>query len=334
MRHVILSFTASVMVALGSVAVPTLTTTPAFANSNCGGLNQRVCKKWEQLRGCDKGLHRTSPIGGKCTRDNKFIPDAIENVRMYEPSRTNCGGLNQRVCKKTEQLRGCDPGFHRTLPVGGICTTNNKFIPDFVEQDDLKQKAKEIADAMMAHQRVMKDIASCVSGGQKFREAIETKDIQNATDLVFACVTPEQIRILMQPPLLNGAAAAGFRSISVGVGASSMFGAGLGGEAGVVLSLEGLAAPRFYTSGGMKFGFGAGVSGDVIAGISVDGITPSKSDGIAIGAGGKAIGGAGVGVFFSNLNGNHRPFSSFSVSAGAGAGFEIGTVNPTWSRIW
>ncbi len=69
---------------LGAASIATLsTTTDAAASSKCGGLNQRVCKKWEQLRGCDKGLHRTSPIGGICTRDNKLIPDAIENI--FEP---------------------------------------------------------------------------------------------------------------------------------------------------------------------------------------------------------------------------------------------------------
>ncbi len=71
---------------LGSaVAFNVAATTEAAANSKCGGLNQRVCKKWEQLRGCDKGLHRTSPIGGICTRDNKLIPDVIENIFKPQP---------------------------------------------------------------------------------------------------------------------------------------------------------------------------------------------------------------------------------------------------------
>ena len=59
----------------------------AIANNNCGGLNQRVCKKWEQIRGCDPGLHRTSPIGGICTRDNKLIPNPIERVFRPPPQR-------------------------------------------------------------------------------------------------------------------------------------------------------------------------------------------------------------------------------------------------------
>ncbi|MEM7100593.1 MAG: ricin-type beta-trefoil lectin domain protein [Pseudomonadota bacterium] len=52
---------------------------------------------------------------------------------MYEPSETDCGGLNQRVCKKSEQLRGCDPDLHRSKPIGGICTEDNKLIPNFIE---------------------------------------------------------------------------------------------------------------------------------------------------------------------------------------------------------
>ena len=114
---------------------------PAFvqtanANGSCGGDGQRVCKKWEQLRGCDRGYHRTKPIGGICTRDNKLIPNKLEEKLLdsYEPSQTTCGGLNQRVCKKNEQLMGCDPGFHRTQPIGGNCTADNKLVPDAVER--------------------------------------------------------------------------------------------------------------------------------------------------------------------------------------------------------
>ena len=101
------------------------------SKTHCGGNNQKVCKKTEQLRGCDPGFHRTSPVGGKCTRENKLKPiiDKVKPKKAYEPSATHCGGNNQKVCKKTEQLRGCDPGYHRTSPVGGICTTENKLDP-------------------------------------------------------------------------------------------------------------------------------------------------------------------------------------------------------------
>ena len=57
----------------------------AAANADCGGLNQRACKKWEQLRGCDPGFHRTKPFGGICTRNNEFIPDAIERMLAPRP---------------------------------------------------------------------------------------------------------------------------------------------------------------------------------------------------------------------------------------------------------
>ena len=337
-RSAILSFATTVAIALGSAAIPSVYPTEAMANNNCGGLNQRVCKKWEQLRGCDRGLHRTKPIGGICTRDNKLIPNPIERkiVKAYEPARRNCGALNQRVCKKSEQLRGCDPGFHRTKLVGGICTRDNKFVPNVLETGNLKDQARQIADAMLPHQRVLREIGSCVArtGGSAFKQAVDRKDMKRAAAVIFACVSPEQLRILATPPAVTAANAVGFNSISVGFGASSMFGAGLGGEAGVVLALDASVPPRFYTSGGMKFGYGAGVSGDIIASISTDRVVPGKSDGIGIGASGKAIGGAGVGVFFSNIKSSHRPFNGFSVSGGVGISFEIGTVNPTWSRIY
>jgi len=72
----------------GLVAIAAITlgsTTDVLANDECGGLNQRVCMKWEQLRGCDPGLHRTSPVGGKCTYDNKLIPDPIEDIISPAP---------------------------------------------------------------------------------------------------------------------------------------------------------------------------------------------------------------------------------------------------------
>lgn len=68
-----------------AVALTLITASHSVANSSCGGLNQRVCKKWEQLRGCDPGLHRTSPIGGICTYDNKFIPNPIEKIISPAP---------------------------------------------------------------------------------------------------------------------------------------------------------------------------------------------------------------------------------------------------------
>lgn len=256
-------------------------------------------------------------------------------LQMFEPSRTNCGAANQRVCKKHEQLRGCDPGFHRTQPVGGICTRDNKFVPDGLENGGLKEKAQRLADMTGAVQQVLKEVASCITPQRSaFKDALDRRDRNAASQFAFKCVSPQALSTLRSATKTEDGTIV-FRSLSIAVGASSMYGAGLAGETGIVLALDASETPRIYTAGGMKFGVGAGVSADVIAGVSTDAVAAGKSNGFGVGAGGKYLGGAGVGVFFDNVNpfGKH-PFNGVSVSGGGGISFEIGVVSPTWSQVY
>ncbi len=385
-----------------------VTTTEAAANSKCGGLNQRVCKKWEQLRGCDKGLHRTSPIGGTCTRDNKLIPDFIENKpikipkppKFYEARLTHCGGNQQRVCKKHEQLRGCDPGFHRTSPVGGKCTRDNKLVPDVIEGKPIRfpkvpkfyeaslthcgglnqrvckkheqlrgcdpglhrtspvggtctpvnhlkigsklvHAANNINEGTAAQQRVLKSIATCIgSNRRQFKDAVKNRNMDAAKSFAFNCVTPQMAQTLQAAPTYGVRVASGqrakfFHTLTIGVGGGAMYGVGGNGEGGIVLSLDGVTWPKFYSAGGVNVGVGAAAGADVIIGVSRDRLAAGRSQNLSVNASGKYVAGGGISVTFDYANPfQENPFNGISVSGGAGVGFEAGTVNPTWSRVY
>ncbi len=400
--------TANTLVAVAAaLTITLLTSTEAEANSKCGGLNQRVCKKWQQLRGCDKGLHRTSPIGGTCTRDNKLIPDFIEDKpirfpkppKAYVASLTHCGGLNQRVCKKTEQLRGCDPGLHRTSPVGGVCTRDNKLIPDVIENkpirmprvpkfyepsmtqcgglnqrvckkweqlrgcdpdlhrtspvggvctpvnklaigSNLVNAAEAINNGTAAQQRALKSIATCIGGRRsQFKDAVKNRNMNSAKSIAFNCVSPQTAQALRAAPTSGvrstGGGADFFHTLTIGVGGGAMYGVGGNGEGGVVLSLDGLTWPKFYSAGGVNVGVGAAAGADVIIGVSRDRLAAGRSQNLSVNASGKYVAGGGISVTFDYANPfKENPFNGISVSGGAGVGFEAGTVNPTWSRVY
>lgn len=354
----LLSLATYALVALGSATVPVITPTEAMANNQCGGLNQRVCKKWEQLRGCDPGFHRTSPIGGTCTRDNKLIPDKIEEklTQFYEPSKTNCGGNNQRVCKKSEQLRGCDPGFHRTSPIGGICTRDNKFIPDKIEaKGDFKREVKalagEVASMTLAHQDMLKTIVQCMRAGdrnRRFKRAVEAPDIEAAVGIAFECVTPQKAGMLRTTPMLQGASTrlqtmssgGGMNTLTIGVGGGGgigiLFGGiGKSGNAGVAFDLTGNAAPRFYSSSAKAAGIGLALNAgaDLIVGISNDAVQAGASQGTSVSATLKALFGGGLSVDFDGRTSDDLAFSGIAVSGGVGVGGELGMMTYTSTRI-
>ena len=333
----LLSLAAYAFVALGSASLPSLTATEAMANSKCGGLNQRVCKKWEQLKGCDKGFKRTKLVGGTCVKKTK--KPRLRIIRIHEPGATHCGGDGQRVCKKTEQLRGCDPGLHRTKPIGGRCST--RFGYEFSKPKlPVVDRAKRIDDGLGAQQQALKGIADCiVANRDAFRRAVQHRDQAAANQLAFACAPAHVIGSLRAAPTAGVSVSSHeqsrfFNTLTIGVGAGAMYGIGGAGETGLVLDLNGQTLPRFYSAGGVKLGVGASAGADVIVGISRDTLEQGSSNGIAVGAAGKYLAGGGISVGFDYvLPGKENPFDGIAVSGGAGVGAEIGVVNPTWSKI-
>lgn len=294
-----LSLIAYAAMILGSASAITLSTTEtAMANSKCGGNHQRVCKKWEQLRGCDAGYHRTKLIGGICTHDNKLIPNSIENK------------------------------LHKVIP------------HPFRKSRELHDAAKRIARGTVAQQRVLAGIVSCIGRNKKeFRRAVKSKNKKAASAISYRCINTNSMSVLRSAPT-SGVSTRGthsrdgyFKTLSIGVSGGAIIFVGGGAETGIVFALEGRRPPRFYTSRGFKWGAGLGGSVDVVAGLSRDALSPGKSYNWSVNAEAHYLAGAGVGVVF-NRGFLPPSFNGISVSGGGGLSVEVGVVENTWSRIY
>jgi len=199
----------------------------------------------------------------------------------------------------------------------------------------LGREAARMVDGTVRQQKALSRLVACVAKRQEaFRTAVDRKDKGAATRIVTPCMTPEIAGTLRQGPTSSGSNKRFFHTVSIGVGASGIYGLGGNAEGGLIISLDDLSKARFYYGAGLSVGFGAAGGADVIAGISRDRLEAGNNANLSVNASGKYVGGAGVSVTFNYANPfQENVFNGISVSGGAGGGFEVGTINPNWSKV-
>lgn len=329
-RHLIITRRTLPPALLAPLAAATLilACAPEAQAGQCGGENQRPCTIFERIPSCDKGLYEDFGKG-KCLRPKP----------QPAPRKPVCGGPNQRPCKIWERVPSCDKGLVEDF-AKGKCVANT--------DDELRKQAKAVAARSADHQRTLSGIRNCMNQParrNRFKSTVDKRDLAASVKIVDECVSAQTASRLRTAPRglamapgdgsANKCAAAYFNSLSIGIGAGGMVLAGVAGDFGIVIDLNGKRNARFYTSGEYSFGIGASVGADIIVGLSRDVLKPGVNDNLSVVAAGKyVLGGAFAVVFNYGDPFREDVFNGFAVSGGLGAGFEVGTIHKSNSRIW
>lgn len=315
--------------------------TPAQA-ADCGGKNQKACPAIKKGPQCGPWLHKDKkkicrPCGGKNQRACPAVKKGPQCKAWLSKDKRKicrpCGHRNGKACPAVKKGPRCQKGLK---PSKGICVTK----PQKASKNMLKQ-----VDALIkkntTHIKALGQVRSCMrKDGRKkaLKRAYKRRDSAAAQRIVNACVTPSiKSKLSGKPRGLGGNNASRgpyFKTLSIGAGAGFIIGGGVSGDAGVVISLNSPGV-RFYTNREFSYGAGLSVGADVIVGLSRQQLQTGEDKGRAIAAAGKYLAGGGVSVDFS---GHKFPkfsnFDGFSVSGGAGAGAEVGTIYKSTAKVF
>lgn len=248
-----------------------------------------------------------------------------------------CGGLNQKACAPWKPGPVCNKGLKY---VWGKCKRPKPIINRMSKNDKLRELARGFNKSAKNHIKALDDVRRCMASPRRkadFRAAVKAKNVKRATQVASSCLTQSVTRALQTRPkgARGGSSSKYFNTLSIGVGAGAIVLVGVNGDAGIVIDLNRPTRARFYTSGAFAFGKGGNVGADLIVGLSRDKLAKGRQRGTAVAAAGKYLGGAGVAINFDKGNPFKTDvFDGFAISGGVGAGFEVGTIHLSRSRIW
>jgi hypothetical protein len=247
----------------------------------------------------------------------------------------------------------CPSGYKPSLALGDAqdcrrIASDAKLVGDY---------AKRLADNLGAQLRVLGEIRSCLLGNgfrSKLIAAFDHHDAATAASIKNRCVSPAQIQTLLAAPRMAGRstssrAADNGKIVELNVtltGGGMIPVVGLFGGKGWTWDLTGGHHPSTFWTGEYAFGAGLTAGADLAVGYAVDNwpSTGSRQHGTSVAFAGKFLAGGGISMDFarstnmldivSHLSGvsdtADRLFDDFqgaTVSAGPGAGAEIGTIH-------
>ena len=300
----------------------------ALAAGTCGGNNQRACTVFERPGNpCNSGLVEVSknlldPKAGRCVRKSA--------------ARANCGRQGQRACTILERSgRPCDAGLvERTSnyldPRAGRC---ERFDPN--NPGTIIDNVRDVGNVVVA---VSSDSVTQVPAiiNMSSRDAARLAPLSaDMLALWASCATRfDRLKSFTGQPFLDAiestscledtldlASRHGYKTVTVGMGASLSVGLGVEAEAGFAFDVDRVNNATVYQSQGFKVN-SAGVGGALTIGLWRARNDQLAGDGQGIVGGIKAFGGSGGGLWYDY----DQNFAGFSVSLTAGAGYDAAYV--------
>lgn len=309
-------------------ALGTLLPVQHLQAADCGGNNQRPCKLWERVPSCNAGLIENF-AQGKCI-----------SIPAPRPIAVNCGMQNGTPCKVWQRVPSC----------------NNGLVEDFIKNqcvagDPIISRGSYVVRNSSGFVAVLNNVLNCMGDPNRnaaFRRAVDAQNLVAAQNAVDACIGGDTLNALRRSPVadMSQASNKGFSLISsahagsndvvhnmltIGISGGGMVFAGVNGETGIAIPLNGQGVTRFYVTGDWALGFGITAGASLVVGVGTDNVVPGDSIGKSLVYSGKALAGGGVSV---NYDVEPVAYNGIAISGGVGAGGEVMTVHQSATHIF
>lgn len=296
----------------------------------CGGLGEPSCWNANPAKWCEGDLqYKPTGVPGKGT--------------CVSRAKESCGNLDQKSCWNLNPKRWCndDLKYKPTgVPGKGTCVLR-------VKNDDLKDVASDVVARLkeFGDNNPLANLRRCLNQPAQQAQligALNNKSKNQVNSVLAMCnVSPDEIAAFASdvlggfgesaPGATTRSASTASRgdviNLSLAGVASAGAGVGLGGGVGYRIELRSDPQARFFVAGDLNVGFGLAAGVDIAVGVNYGEMPTNhwaREGGASVSYSGKAVYGGGVAIDFET---DSIVPSGFTLSAGVGAGGEVGVVS-------